>query len=132
VHDHIESADNYDNCRDCDCAEVKDMGRHCAHCYHCPQCSTAVAMECRPCIFSPDKSIYPCYIYRKRKGQDPDSTVDLEEWYSICSGFPASLNINPVTPILSDGEEDVIADEAQSKEASSDTSQQQEHVHDVE
>ena len=114
---------DYDGCAPCDCVEKKkkeeeeeEVGPHCQHCYHCLACSSAVAMGCRPCPSSPDRSFYRSYIVRRRKdGDDYYASFDHDcdnwkegdevvEWCS-CMGGIQSPCIYPNSPDPLDGEE---------------------------
>jgi len=104
---------DYNNCELCDCVEVKEeVGPHCQHCYHCLACSSAVAMGCRPCTCSPDRSFYRSYILRRRKGGDNGGYEDATEWYSVM-GSPQFPDIYPDSPLP---EQDGAVNEVEGKE----------------
>ncbi|KAH3916359.1 hypothetical protein HBH56_057570 [Parastagonospora nodorum] len=119
-HDHVESADGYEDCRACECANVKETGPHCEHCYHCGPCSTAVAMGCRPCPSCFDRSIYPSYILRKRKGSDPYDMRGMED-DPEAREFYASMP-SPGTPNYYEPDFELTGDEEHNEEHTNDAS----------
>ena len=72
-------------------------------------------MGCRTCPSSPDRSIYRSYEVPRCKGGDTKEGIDdLEEWYSL-NEPPQSPDFYPDSPLPLDNEEDVTADQAESK-----------------
>jgi hypothetical protein len=84
-------------------------------------------MGCRPCPSTPDNSFYKSYIVRHRKDENPGTITDKdhdcdkvregyedsEEW-SSCMEPPQEIDIYPVSPTPSIGEEEEAADQAES------------------
>ncbi|KAF2002019.1 hypothetical protein P154DRAFT_533282 [Amniculicola lignicola CBS 123094] len=112
-HDCLHSCCSFNDCRLCNCADVREVA-HCQHCYHCCACNSAVSRGCRKCACSPTRSVY---LGDRGGAREWDSAGGVQDC-SICYGptvWSKYLEENPhayapQSPCMVDWDEEDVLD----------------------